>query len=120
MTTNPMRTWAQRHQRTKEQERRAWQARQVGHAQQLSQLSDEELIGRAPGFPGPHHEMEMNRRLKMTIEKLTTELVAFRESSDQAARKLGRLTNILIGFTAALVALTVALVILTVIVAATG
>ena len=42
------------------------------------------------------------------------------ESSDQAARKLGRLTNILVGFTAALVALTVALVVLTVTLATTG
>jgi hypothetical protein len=80
----------------------------------------EELTGRAPGFPGPHHEMELNRRLKTAIEKLTTELVTFRRSSDVAARKLSRLTNVLIDFTAALVALTVALVVLTIIVAAKG
>lgn len=118
MTDNPLRAWAHRHQRMKEQEWRQWQTRQVGHAQQLSQLRDEELIGRAPGFPGPHYEMEMSRRLKTAIENLTTELVTFRESSDKAARKLSRLTNILIAFTAVLVALTVALVVLTIMVAA--
>jgi hypothetical protein len=118
MTDNPLRAWAQRHQRSKELERQQWQARQVDHAQELRKLSDEELIGSAPGLPGPHHEMELNRRLKAAIGKLTVELVSFRESSDAAARKLWRLTNVLIGFTAALVALTVALVILTIILAA--
>ncbi len=120
MTDNPLRAWAQRHHDTKEQERQDWQARQVDHAHELSKLSDEELIGRAPGFPGPHHEMEMNRRLKAAIEKLTTELVTFRKSSDVAARKLSRLTNVLISFTATLVALTVALVFLTIIIARNG
>jgi hypothetical protein len=64
--------------------------------------------------------MEMNRRLKEATGKLTGELVTFRESSDVAARKLWRLTNVLIGFTAALVALTAALVILIIILAAKG
>jgi hypothetical protein len=118
MTDNPVRAWAQRHQRAKGLERQQWQAQRVNHAQELRKLSDAELLARAPGLPGPHHEMEMNRRLKAAVEKLTVELVAFRGSSDAAARKLWRLTNVLIGFTAALVALTVALVIVTIIVAA--
>ena len=120
MSDNPRLAWAQRHQRKKHLERQQWQARQVDHAQELRKLSDAELVGRAPGFPGPHYEMEMNRRLKGATEKLTAELVTFRESSDVAARKLWRLTNVLIGFTAALVALTVALLILTIILAAKG
>jgi hypothetical protein len=117
MTDNLLQAWAQRHQRAKAQERETWRARQVDHAHQISQLSDDELIGRAPGSPGPHHELEMNRRLKGAIEKLTTELITFRQSSDLAARKLWRLTNVLIGFTVALVALTVALVVLTIMIA---
>ena len=56
MTNNPVRALAQRHQRTKDQQWHQWQTRQIDQAYQLSQLSDEELIGRAPGFPGPHHE----------------------------------------------------------------
>jgi hypothetical protein len=120
MTDNTLRAWAQRHHGAKEQERQNWHARQVDHARELSKSSDVELIGRAPDFPGPHHEMEMNRRLKAAIEKLTTELVTFRKSSDVAARKLSRLTNVLISFTAALVALTVALVVLTIIIARKG
>jgi hypothetical protein len=120
MTDNPLRAWVRRRQRAKKLELQQWQAQQANHAQELRKLSDEELVGRAPGFPGPHYEMEMNRRLKEATEKLAGELVAFRQSSDVAARKLWRLTNVLVSFTAALVALTVALVILTIILATKG
>jgi hypothetical protein len=93
--------------------------RQIKHSSSR-ELSDEELVGRAPGSPGPHYEMEMNSQLKAATENLTAEPVTFRESSDMAAPKLWRLTNVLIGFTAALVALTAGLVILTIILAAKG
>ena len=61
----------------------------------------------APGFSGPNFELEMNRRLKEVIGQLTTESIAFRESSDGAARRLSRLTNVLIALTVVLVVLTV-------------
>jgi hypothetical protein len=70
-------------------------------------LSDQKLIMTA-GDPG--NAMELQRRLKVAVETLTTELVAFRASSDAASRKLVRLTNWLIGFTVGLVLLTLVLV----------
>ena len=75
--------------------------RWVSLANQLSRMAS------APGFPGPNFELEMNRRLKEVIGQLTTELIAFRESSDRAARRLSRLTNVLIALTVVLVVLTV-------------
>jgi hypothetical protein len=57
--------------------------------------------------------LEMNRRLKDAVVKLTTETVRSRESSE-------RLTRWLIGFTLALVILTAMLVWLTVILARKG
>jgi hypothetical protein len=39
--------------------------------------------------------------------QLTTEFIAFRASSDRAARRLSRLTNVLIALTVVLVVLTV-------------
>lgn len=118
MADNPLQGMAKRRQRAKQQELDESRTHQLDHAERLSQLSDKELTGRAPGFPGPHHEMEMNRRLKVAIQRLTGELVKFRESSDAASRKLSRLTNVLIGFIAALVILTLGLVVLTIAIAA--
>jgi hypothetical protein len=46
-------------------------------------MSDAHLIASAPSFPGPHHETEMDRRLKDAVEKLTGEITAFRESSER-------------------------------------
>jgi hypothetical protein len=94
----------------------------------LQQLPDIELIAlavrqsvTAPHLDNPGFEMEMNRRLKDAIEKLTGEIVTFRESAiasaekaDVTAGKLTTLTRWLIGFTAVLVILTVVIVILTV------
>ncbi len=78
----------------------------------LEGKTDHELIGMTPEGAQNRAPVEMNRRLKAAIEKLTTELVTFRVSSDNAARKLWWLTIVLICFTAALVALTVALLVL--------
>lgn len=94
----------------------------------VQQLSDLDLIAVAvrqsitsSALSNPGYEMEMNRRLKDAVEKLTGEIVAFRESaiaaaekSDVAAGKLTTLTRWLIIFTAALVILTVVIVVLTV------
>jgi hypothetical protein len=76
--------------------------------------------------------LEMQRRLKVATERLTTELVMFRESaqtaasrseaaarrSEESAARLERLTRWLIGFTVALVVLTVAVLALTGVLAA--
>jgi hypothetical protein len=75
----------------------------------LEGKTDQQLIGMTPEGPQYRAPMEMNRRLKAATEKLTTEIVTFRESSDAAARKLSLLTNVLIVFTAALVVLTIIL-----------
>jgi hypothetical protein len=123
-------------------------AQQAEEIRQLSRMSDEELIAQTPGntsFSRPLPQMEMSRRLKDAVEALTAEtiksresserligqldtsiasltdeIVAFRESSDNAAMKLARLTHWLIGFTAALVFLTVVLVVLTAVLSANG
>ena len=45
-------------------------------ARRLQELTDDELIARAPAktsLSHPHHEMEMQRRLKDSIEGLTRE-----------------------------------------------
>jgi hypothetical protein len=76
-------------------------------------VPDTDLIARAPGFPGPAYEMEMQRRLKVAITELTSELVSFRMASDAAASRLERLTRWLVRFTVALTVLTVAVVVLT-------
>jgi hypothetical protein len=75
--------------------------------------SDQSLIIGAPTSDS-QLQMEMNRRLKDSVEALTAELVTFRKSSDKAAGKLARLTNVIIGLTGFLVVLTIVLVILTV------
>jgi len=62
----------------------------------------------------------MQRRLKAAITELTSELVNFRMSSDEAASRIERLTRWLVGFTIALTVLTVAVVILTAVLLAKG
>jgi hypothetical protein len=123
-------------ERQQEKQKRAEQARRAQNletAQRLAKMSDADLIASAPGFPGPHHEMEMNRRLKDAVEKLTGEITAFRESSErltglldasvasltaetiaarESSERAGRrvwLNVLLVAMTAALVALTVVL-----------
>lgn len=93
-------------------------------------MSDQALIVHAPGPGDPRHEMEMQRRLKNAVEKLTDqtmefnrsshalisnltkEIVVFRESSDAAAVKVEKLTIALKRYTVWLVGLTVFLVLL--------
>jgi hypothetical protein len=124
-------------ERQQEKQKRAEQARRAQNletAERLAKMSDADLIATAPGFPGPHHEMEMNRRLKDAVEKLTGEITVFRESSERltgqldasvasltaetiatresserAGRRVFWLNVVLVVMTAALVALTVVL-----------
>ncbi len=110
---NPVRTYLRRRRTQREDERRAWHEQQIGTVRERQQVPDADLIARAPGFPGPAYEMEMQRRLKVAITELTRELVSFRTSSDVAASRLERLTRWLVRFTIALTVLTVAVVVLT-------
>jgi uncharacterized Zn finger protein len=88
-------------------ERAAAVARQQGvsNVRGLRGLTDDELIAQAPartGLSQPHHEMEMQRRLKDAIVELTTEARRSRRSSD-------RWSLIIVVLTAVIVALTVVL-----------
>jgi hypothetical protein len=75
----------------------------------LGRMTDAQLIGEVDTSPAPAfvNPMELNRRLKVSIEDLTTAVKAARRSSD-------RLGWILVGLTILLVVLTVALVVLTI------
>jgi hypothetical protein len=84
------------------------------------EIDDADLIAAADGMPPPYHAMEMQRRLKVTVNELTAELVSFREAagaaaakSDKQAARLVSLTRWLIGLTVGLLLLTVAVVVLT-------
>jgi hypothetical protein len=110
---NPVRAFLRRKQKQRKDERRAWHEQQISTVRERQQTPDADLIARAPGFPGPAYEMEMQRRLKVAIIELTSELVSFRTSSDAAASRLERLTRWLVRFTIALTVLTVAVVALT-------
>ena len=89
-------------------------AQMVAH---LQSLTDEELVASAKGFPAPHEPMEMDRRLKEAVVTLTAELIAFRKSSDAAARKLSNSTRVLVAATVVLVLLTGAVTWLTAVLA---
>ncbi|HEY3957992.1 MAG TPA: hypothetical protein VGM53_31900 [Streptosporangiaceae bacterium] len=117
----------------------AWERIVKENAQLIAQVPDAHLIGdaRAASRAGQQrfeYDLEMQRRLKVATEKLTAELVVFRESAEMAAERseaaahrseasaanLERLTQWLIGFTVALVVLTVAVLALTAVLAAKG
>jgi hypothetical protein len=90
---NKLRSWLGHRQRRNEQWRHDVDAQHLDVARQHEYLSDEELIARAPGFPGPGYQMEMERRLKDAITDLTRETVAARTSSDRTANRLVWLTG---------------------------
>lgn len=73
--------------------------------------TDEQLIGEVDRDAVPHlvNPMEPNRRLKVSIEKLTAEVEKARASSDKLAKTLIWLTVILVILTVALVVLTIKL-----------
>lgn len=85
--------------------------RELAEAAALTALPVNELIAFHHAGPqdmrGP---MEMNGRLIAAIDKLTLELVSFRESSDAASKLLKRYTITLMVLTVLIVALTGALV----------
>jgi hypothetical protein len=79
-------------------------------------LGDAQLIGRAVGDyldygrrGNPGYSMEMNKRLKDSVDALTAETIATQESSDRSGRRIIWLTLVLVALTVALVALTVVL-----------
>ena len=109
MAENKLWSWLGHRQRSNEQRRRDVDTQHLDGARQRGHLSDEELIARVPGFPGPGYQMEVRRRLKDAITDLTRETVAAGKSSDRAAHRLVWLTVVLVVLTAVLVALTVVL-----------
>jgi hypothetical protein len=83
----------------------------------LDVTSDRELIGElaaVPISPNKINPLELNRRLKVSIEDLTVEVKAARVSSDRLGKTLVGLTRILVVLTLALVGLTVVLIVLAV------
>jgi hypothetical protein len=65
-----------------------------------------EIHVKAPHVINP---MEMNRRLRVSVENLTTELGKFKTSSDKLSKTAIRLTKWLIGLTIVVVILTIIL-----------
>jgi hypothetical protein len=61
------------------------------------------------GLVDETHQMEMQRRLKVAVERLTDEVITSRKSADRLAGRVVWLTAILVVLTAVLVALTVVL-----------
>jgi hypothetical protein len=115
------------------------------YARAIENFTDKQLVGISARQDSSRYAIEMQRRLKDSVEALTAEtiesresaerltgqldasigtltaeLITFRTSSDAAAGKLERLTRWLIGFTIVLVVLTLAVVVLTAVLAAKG
>ncbi len=70
----------------------AWEGMVKDNAQVIAQVPDEHLIGdaRAASRAGQQrfeYGLEMQHRLKVATEKLTAELVMFRESAEAAAER---------------------------------
>jgi hypothetical protein len=79
--------------------------RAVSGVRGLRDLTDDELIAQAPArtsLSQPHHEMEMQRRLKDAVQDLTAEARLSRRSS-------GRWSLIIVVLTAVIIALTIVL-----------
>jgi len=132
----PDESWPERRRRQQNEARERQAAQSVESARQLGALTDAELMATAPGFPGPRHEMEMQRRLKDAVEMLTDEIVTSRESSERQSGQLDdslsrlaaevitsressdRLAKRVVFATYVLVALTLVLVALTIVLAA--
>ena len=89
--------------------RQANAAYRQNRVREAGELSDADLIATMPGLLDETHPMEMQRRLKVAVERLTAEVITSRESADGLARRVVWLTAILVVLTAALVALTVVL-----------
>jgi hypothetical protein len=81
-------TYTERQQEKQKREEQARRAQYRETAERLARMSDGDLIASAPGYPGPHHEMEMQRRLKYAVEALTAETIASRQSSERLTARL--------------------------------
>jgi hypothetical protein len=103
-------TVTEKRQRAEEQAEAQRAAELAARVRDLSQLSDDEVMGRAASYgQAPLYAVVMQRRLKDATACLAAETIKARESSDRAARRLAWLTFVLVLLTAALVALTVVL-----------
>jgi hypothetical protein len=74
----------------------------VSAVRSLQELTDDELIAQAPArssLSHPHHEMEMQRRLKDAIVALTTETTKARWWAFWGAIAIGVLTLVLVALT---------------------
>jgi hypothetical protein len=106
MTAVNIREWWEARGRAAQQnsERLAAAARDRGIAgvRSLQELPDDELIARAPARTSlslPRHEMEMQRRLKDSIEELTKETSRARWWAFWGSVAIGALTLVLVALT---------------------
>jgi hypothetical protein len=78
--------------------------RGVSAVRGLRELTDDELIAQAapPRLSPPRHEMEMQRRLKDSIEALTTETAKARWWAFWGSVVIGALTVVLVALTVVL------------------
>jgi hypothetical protein len=80
----------------------AYRERAVSGVRSLRDLSDDELIAASPArssLSHPHHEMEMQRRLKDSIEALTKETAKARWWAFWGSVVIGALTVVLVALT---------------------
>jgi hypothetical protein len=98
--------WAAKVRANEQRTRRetlAMQQRGVSAVRGLRDLTDDELIAQTRGqsstAPAPHHEMEMQRRLKDSIEELTKETSRARWWAFWGSVAIGALTLVLVALT---------------------
>ena len=94
-----IRTFLRNQHRKNEQFKRDVAVMNLDGVRKLSDLSDEELIATDPSIPSARYQMEMQRRLKVAIEGLTTETAAARKSANWAAVAIIVLTAVLVALT---------------------
>jgi hypothetical protein len=76
--------------------------RGVSAVRSLQELADDELIAQAPArtsLSHPHHEMEMQRRLKDSIDRLTRETARARWWAFWGSAAIAALTVVLVVLT---------------------
>jgi hypothetical protein len=97
-----IRSWLQERHQKNEQFQRDAQAAAVRSVHGLAGLSDEELIASDPSIPSHRHEMEMQRRLKTSIQELTRETSRARWWAFWGAVVIAVLTMVIIALTVVL------------------
>lgn len=90
------------HHRKTGQWRQGVAAMRLDGVRKLSDVPDDELIATDTSIPSAQHQMEMQRRLKVAIERLTGETVAARKSANRAALAVIVLTAVLVALTVVL------------------